>query len=73
MTMYYLDILHCSFQMLSDISEASYISIDFTVLIWALKISAQKYLACVYLQLIHIVVWQKPMQHCKAIILEFEK
>ena len=31
--------------MLSDISDAHYISIDFTFLIWALRISVQKYLA----------------------------
>jgi len=24
----------------------------------------------VYLELIHIVVWQKPIQHCKTIILQ---
>ena len=27
----------------------------------------------VYLQLIHLVVWQKPTQHCKAIILQSKK
>ena len=27
----------------------------------------------VYLWLIHIVKWQKPTQHCKAIILQFKK
>ena len=27
----------------------------------------------VYLQLIHIVVWQKPTQHCKANILQSKK
>ena len=26
---------------------------------------------CVYLELIHIVVWQKPTEHCKAVILQF--
>ena len=26
-----------------------------------------------YLLLIHVVVWQKPMQHCKAIILQLKK
>ena len=26
----------------------------------------------VYLWLIHTVVWQKPIQHCKAIILQFK-
>ena len=26
-----------------------------------------------YLWLIHIVVWQKPTQHCKAIILQFKR
>ena len=26
----------------------------------------------VYLWLIHIVVWQKPTQHCKAIILQLK-
>ena len=25
---------------------------------------------CVYLWLIHVVIWQKPTQHCKAIILQ---
>ena len=28
---------------------------------------------CVYLWLIHIVVWQKLTQHCKAIILQLKK
>ena len=28
---------------------------------------------CVYLWLIHVDVWQKPTQYCKAIILQFEK
>ena len=27
----------------------------------------------VYLQLIHVVVWQKPTQHCKATILQLKK
>ena len=27
----------------------------------------------VYLRLIHIVVWQKATQHCKAIILQLKK
>ena len=27
----------------------------------------------IYLWLIHAVVWQKPMQHCKAIILQLKK
>ena len=27
----------------------------------------------VYLWLIHSVVWQKPIQHCKAIILQFKR
>jgi len=27
----------------------------------------------VYLRLIHIVIWQKPTQHCKAIILQLKK
>jgi len=27
----------------------------------------------VYLWLIHVVVWQKPTQHCKAIILQLKK
>jgi len=27
----------------------------------------------VYLQLIHIVVWQKPTQHCEAVMLQFKK
>lgn len=45
MTVYYLEILNCGFKMLSDISDAHYISIDFTLLIWALRISVQKYLA----------------------------
>ena len=27
----------------------------------------------VYLWLTHIVVWQKPTQHCKAIILQLKK
>ena len=27
---------------------------------------------CVYLQLIHVIVQQKPTQHCKAIILQLE-
>ena len=27
---------------------------------------------CVYLWLIHIVVWQKPIQYCKAIILQLK-
>ena len=27
---------------------------------------------CVYLRLIHIVVWQKLTQHCKAIILQLK-
>ena len=27
----------------------------------------------VYLELTHIVVWQKPAQHCKAIILQLKK
>ena len=27
----------------------------------------------VYLWLIHTVVWQKPTQHCKAMILQFKK
>ena len=26
----------------------------------------------VYLQLIHLVVWEKPTQHCKAIILQLK-
>ena len=28
--------------------------------------------ACVYLWLIHVDVWQKPMQYCKAIILQLK-
>ena len=28
---------------------------------------------CVYLWLIHVVVWQKLAQHCKAIILQLKK
>ena len=27
---------------------------------------------CVYLCLIHVDIWQKPMQHCKAIILQLK-
>ena len=27
----------------------------------------------VYMKLIHFVVWQKLIQHCKAIILQFKK
>ena len=27
---------------------------------------------CVYLLLIHAVVWQKPIQHCKAIIFQLK-
>ena len=27
---------------------------------------------CVYLWLIHVDIWQKPMQHCKAIILQLK-
>jgi len=27
---------------------------------------------CVYLWLIHVDVWQKPIQHCKAIILQLK-
>ena len=27
----------------------------------------------VYLRLIHAVIWQKPTQHCKAIILQLKK
>ena len=27
---------------------------------------------CVYLWLIHTDIWQKPMQYCKAIILQLE-
>ena len=27
---------------------------------------------CVYVWLIHVDVWQKPTQHCKAIILQFK-
>ena len=27
----------------------------------------------VYLQLIHVDVWQKPMQYCKAIIFQLKK
>ena len=26
----------------------------------------------VYLRLIHVVVWQKPTEHCKAIILQLK-
>ena len=26
----------------------------------------------VYLWLIHVAIWQKPTQHCKAIILQFK-
>ena len=28
---------------------------------------------CVYLRLIHVDVWQKPIQYCKAIILQLKK
>ena len=28
---------------------------------------------CVYLWLIHVAVWQKPTQHCKAIILQLKR
>ena len=28
---------------------------------------------CVYRELIHFVLWQKPSQQCKAIIAEFKK
>ena len=27
----------------------------------------------VYLLLVHVVVWQKPTQHCKAIILQLKR
>ena len=27
---------------------------------------------CVYLRLTHVVAWQKPIQHCKAIILQLK-
>ena len=28
---------------------------------------------CIYIQLIHVVVWQKTTQHCKAIVLQLKK
>ena len=27
---------------------------------------------CVFLQLIHVDIWQKPMQYCKAVILQLK-
>ena len=39
---------------------------------WAVGGRVKKEGTCVYLWLIHIDVWQKPTQHCKAIILQLK-
>ena len=39
---------------------------------WEVGSKAGGWGAHVYLQLTHPVVWQKPIQHCKAIILQLE-
>ena len=39
---------------------------------WAVGGRVKKEGTCVYLWLIHVDVWQKPTQHCKAIILQLK-
>ena len=39
---------------------------------WGMEESLKGEGTRVYLWLIHVVVWQKPTQHCKAIILQLK-
>ena len=39
---------------------------------WVVGVRFKREGTCVYLWLIHIVVWQKPAQYCKAIFLQLK-
>ena len=41
-------------------------------MVWGVGVRFKRKGIYAYLQLIHVVVWQKPVQYCKAVILQLK-